>query len=136
MEITRYTPVGELPELLDVEEFRTWLGIGRSLAYDMLRRHEVPAIKIGRLVRIPRSALIDWPYKLHIDANEGRGKKKLKGARLRVLLYDLSKDPNETTDLAAQQPEQVAKMKAELSIWKESVERSHTGADYSAATNP
>jgi hypothetical protein len=47
-----------------------------------------------------------------------------------VLLYDLSKDPKETTDLAAEQPERVAKMTAALAAWKASVEKSLAGADY------
>ena len=47
-----------------------------------------------------------------------------------MLLYDVSKDPKETTDLAAQQPERVARMRAELEAWKESVEKSLAGGDY------
>ncbi len=78
------------------------------------------------------AALLDWPYKLHTDATTGRrGEKDPKAAPLApALLYDVSKDPNETTDLAAQQPERVEKMKTELSAWKASVEKSLTGADY------
>jgi hypothetical protein len=48
-----------------------------------------------------------------------------------VLLYDVSKDPKETTDLAAKEPERVAQMKAALEAWKASVETSLAGADYS-----
>lgn len=77
------------------------------------------------------AALLEWPYKLHINPTGERGKKKKGGESLpSVLLYDVSKDPKETTDLAAQQPERVAKMKAELDAWKASVERSFSGADY------
>jgi len=47
-----------------------------------------------------------------------------------MLLYDISKDPKETTDLAAQQPERVAQMTAALETWKTSVEKSLAGADY------
>jgi len=87
------------------------------------------------------AALIDWPYKLHTDAaGDGSKKEKKKKADptevviAPVQLYDLSKDPKETTDLAAQEPERVAKMKAELEAWKASVENSLTGADYADAT--
>jgi arylsulfatase A-like enzyme len=77
------------------------------------------------------AALLDWPYKLHTDASAGRAKKAAADPSLApVLLYDVSKDPNETTDLAAQQPERVAKMKAELTAWKASVEKSLAGGDY------
>jgi arylsulfatase A-like enzyme len=79
---------------------------------------------------------LDWPYKLHINAVEGRDKKGRKGGKggqpMPVLLYDVSKDPKETTDLAAQQPERVAKMTAALAAWKASVEKSLAGADYGA----
>jgi arylsulfatase A-like enzyme len=79
------------------------------------------------------AALLDWPYKLHTDPVAGRGKKQGKageGEVRPVLLYDVSKDPKETTDLAAQQPERVAKMKAALEEWKASVEKSLAGGDY------
>ena len=80
------------------------------------------------------AALLDWPYKLHTDAVEGRDKKgKQGGEALPPLLYDVSKDPKETTDLAAQQPERVAKMTAALEAWKASVEKSLAGADYAGA---
>ncbi len=79
------------------------------------------------------AALLDWPYKLHTDASAIRGKKSpVSGEVKPVMLYDLSKDPNETTDLAAQQPERVATMTAELVAWRVSLGKSLTGADYSA----
>jgi len=78
------------------------------------------------------AALIEWPYKLHTNPTGGRGKRQAGEALPPVLLYDVSKDPKETTDLAAQQPERVAKMTAELDAWKTSVERSFSGADYAA----
>jgi excisionase family DNA binding protein len=55
--ITRHTPLDQLPELLDASEVSTWLGIGRGKTYDLIRRGELPAVRFGRLVRIPRSAL-------------------------------------------------------------------------------
>jgi arylsulfatase A-like enzyme len=75
------------------------------------------------------AALIDWPYKLHLNAVEGK-KKDAKAVAKGPLLYDVLKDPKETTDLAAQQPERVAKMTAALLAWRASVEKSLAGADY------
>ncbi len=79
---------------------------------------------------------LDWPYKLHTHAADSRDKQGRKGGKggqvAPVLLYDVSKDPKETTDLAAQQPERVAQMKAALETWKASVEKSLAGADYGA----
>jgi hypothetical protein len=80
------------------------------------------------------AALLDWPYKLHTDAGGGGGKKgAVAGAVEPVMLFDVSKDPKETTNLAAQQPERVEKMTAELAAWKSSVEKSLSGADYGSA---
>jgi arylsulfatase A-like enzyme len=78
------------------------------------------------------AALLDWPYKLHTNPGASRGKKAKKdGESLpSVLLYDVSTDPKETTDLAAQEPERVARMTAALEAWKTSVEKSLSGADY------
>jgi arylsulfatase A-like enzyme len=77
------------------------------------------------------ATLLDWPYKLHTNAS--RGKKNAAADDVQpVLLYDVSKDPNETTDLAAQQPERVAKMTAALAAWRSSVGKSLAGADYDA----
>jgi arylsulfatase A-like enzyme len=84
--------------------------------------------------RSPQShaALLDWPYKLHTNPGAGRSRKGQKGDETlpTVLLFDVSKDPKETTDLAAQQPERVAKMTAACEAWKASVEKSLAGADY------
>lgn len=79
------------------------------------------------------AALLDWPYKLHVNPAAGRAKKGGKDDPLPVaLLFDVSKDPKEATDLAAKEPERVAKMTAALRAWQESVDRSLGGADYAA----
>jgi len=77
------------------------------------------------------ATLLDWPYKLHTNASRGRKNDDADDVQP-VLLYDVSKDPNETTDLAAQQPERVAKMTAALAAWRSSVGKSLAGADYDA----
>lgn len=58
MDITRQTPAADLPELLTVDELCSWLGIGCGLGYDMLRRDELPSVKLGRLLRVPRAAVV------------------------------------------------------------------------------
>ena len=45
-------------------------------------------------------------------------------------LYDLVADPRESRNLAADQPDITAKMKAELEAWQESVLTSLQGKDY------
>ena len=78
------------------------------------------------------AALLDWPYKLHTNPVAGRANPggKAGDALPTTVLYDVSKDPKETTNLAAQEPERVAKMQAALEAWKASVEKSLAGADY------
>lgn len=84
------------------------------------------------------AALLEWPYKLHTNAASGRGRKSdARDAALpAVLLFDVSQDPKETRDLAAQQPERVARMTAALQAWKTSVEKSLAGGDYPGGSVP
>jgi len=81
------------------------------------------------------ATLLDWPYKLHKNAVAFRGKKAPGEVLPTVLLYDVSKDPRETADLVARQPERVAKMTAELEAWQASVEKSLAGGDYPASAS-
>ena len=55
--IRRRTPLDVLPEFLTPDEFRTYVGIGRSTVYDLLRRDEIPHVRFGRCIRIPKTAL-------------------------------------------------------------------------------
>jgi excisionase family DNA binding protein len=57
-EITRTTPIDHLPEFLSVAEAATWLGIGKTLCYELVQRGELPARKLGRLVRVQRHGLV------------------------------------------------------------------------------
>jgi excisionase family DNA binding protein len=46
--------------LLRPAEAARMLGLGRSKVYEMAATREIPAIRIGRAVRIPASALRQW----------------------------------------------------------------------------
>ncbi len=109
-------------------------GISLLPLFDRKTEARLKPISFWSNARSPQThaALLDWPYKLHTNPGTARGRKGEKGdgALPPVLLFDVSKDPKETTDLAAQQPERVAKMTAALSAWKASVEKSLAGADY------
>lgn len=50
----------ELPPVLTVDEARRVLRIGRRQLYRAIARHDVPALKVGRSIRIPRSGLVAW----------------------------------------------------------------------------
>lgn len=73
--IERTTPRGDLPEFLTPDEFRAYVGIGRSTMYDLLRREEIPYVKFGRCIRIPKTALAapGEPYRLCRRAHSLRG---------------------------------------------------------------
>lgn len=55
--ITAATPFPLLPELLSPEECRAYLRLGRSTMYELLRRDEIPHVRFGRCIRIPKAAL-------------------------------------------------------------------------------
>jgi arylsulfatase A-like enzyme len=65
-----------------------------------------------------RVAWIDNQYKLY-----QRGKGNLE-------LYDVNADVSETTDIAAEHPKAVKRMKADMEAWQQSVTHSYQGKDY------
>lgn len=46
----------KLPEVLTVEEAQQRLRISRNAAYSAVERGEIPSVKIGRRILIPRAA--------------------------------------------------------------------------------
>lgn len=54
-------PVGSVPVgeklALSVEEAGALLGISRDLAYDLVARRELPSVRLGRRIVVPRRAL-------------------------------------------------------------------------------
>jgi len=49
--------IEDLPLLLTVPEAAKVLRVGVSRAYEMAQRGEIPAVRIGRRIRIPREEL-------------------------------------------------------------------------------
>lgn len=49
--------VADLPLVLTVEEAAKVLRIGRSSAYEAARTGQLPTVRIGRILRVPRSAI-------------------------------------------------------------------------------
>lgn len=45
---------------LTVREAAAATGIGRNRLYELVRTGEIPAVRVGRNVRIPRDALVRW----------------------------------------------------------------------------
>ena len=50
--------VRDAPEIMTVEEAATLLRIGRTAAYEACRRGEIPSLRLGRSVRVPRAGLL------------------------------------------------------------------------------
>lgn len=47
-------------ELFTIHEFCKMAGIGRTLAYDLIKSGDIKAVKVGRKTMIPRSAIESW----------------------------------------------------------------------------
>lgn len=45
---------------LSVAEAATLLGIGRNHLYDLINTGQIPHVRFGRLIKIPRDALEEW----------------------------------------------------------------------------
>ena len=48
------------PVLLNVSEVAKILGLGRSKIYEMTNSGELPVVRIGTAVRVPKKALLEW----------------------------------------------------------------------------
>lgn len=44
-------------EVVDVPDAAKILGVSRNSAYEAVKRNEIPSIRIGRRLRVPRAAL-------------------------------------------------------------------------------
>lgn len=45
---------------MTVQEMAECLGIGRNMAYELVKNGRVPFLKIGRQIRIPKRAFDAW----------------------------------------------------------------------------
>ena len=53
----------DLPMTLRVEDLMPLLGIGRNTAYELIRSGQIRSVRIGRQIRIPRDALLEFLQK-------------------------------------------------------------------------
>ena len=56
----KYHDLHELPVTLRVEDLMPLLGIGRNTAYQLIRSGQIRSVRIGRQIRIPRDALLEF----------------------------------------------------------------------------
>ena len=57
---SKYHSLDDLPVTLRVEELMPILGIERNTAYELVRSGRLRSIRVGRQVRIPKNALIEF----------------------------------------------------------------------------
>lgn len=60
------------PLTITVSEAADLLGISKTLAYALVRRREIPCIRLGRRVVVPRRALEEMVGSLPSDMRDGK----------------------------------------------------------------
>ena len=60
---TEYRSFDDLPLTLRVEDLMPILGVGRNTAYELVRSRQVRSIRIGRQIRIPKDAVLEYLQK-------------------------------------------------------------------------
>ena len=56
----KYRDLRDLPMILRAEDLMPILGIGRNTAYELIRSGQIRSVRIGRQIRIPRDALLEF----------------------------------------------------------------------------
>ena len=56
----RPTSFDDLSLTLQVEELMPILGIGRNTAYELIRSGQIRSIRVGRQLRVPKDAVLDF----------------------------------------------------------------------------
>ena len=57
---SNYRSLEDLPLTLTVEEAGQILRVGRNTAYELARCGKLPSVRVGKQIRIPRQALLDY----------------------------------------------------------------------------
>jgi excisionase family DNA binding protein len=55
-----YTDFTQIPLVFSVDDLAEFLGIGKNSAYDLVRCGRIKSIRVGHMIRIPKSALFDF----------------------------------------------------------------------------
>ena len=57
---SKYRSYGELPLTRRVEDLMSILDVGRNTAYELVRCGTIRSIRIGKQLRIPKDALVEY----------------------------------------------------------------------------
>jgi excisionase family DNA binding protein len=49
-----------LPPIMTVAQVQSYLGISRQKAYELVNNATFPALRLGKVIRIPREAFVQW----------------------------------------------------------------------------
>ena len=60
---TKYRSFNDLPLTLRVEDLMFILGVGRNTAYELVRSGQIRSVRIGRQIRIPKDAVLEYLQK-------------------------------------------------------------------------
>ena len=60
IELSAVTNISYLPLALTVLEAGQVLRVGRSVTYELVRSGQLRSVRIGRSIRIPRDALVEY----------------------------------------------------------------------------
>ena len=60
MKSCKYMSAEELPMILNVQEVSDFIGLGMSQTYDLIRRIDFLAFKIGNRIFVPRDKFLAW----------------------------------------------------------------------------
>ena len=60
---TEYRSFDDLPLSLRVDDLMYILGVGRNTAYELVRFRQIRSIRIGRQIRIPKGAVLEYLQK-------------------------------------------------------------------------
>lgn len=55
--------IEDAPLVLKVKDLAPLLSVGRNTAYELVRSGKIHSVKVGRVYRIPREAVIDYLLK-------------------------------------------------------------------------
>ena len=68
--IERLISPGGVPEIMDIKELSSYLGIGKSKIYAMARNKKIPASRIGRQYRFYKVLVDKWLQEKTVPASD------------------------------------------------------------------
>ena len=60
VEEKKYCSFDDLPLSLNVDDLMAVLQIGRNTAYELIRSNQIFSIRVGKQLRVPKEAVIDF----------------------------------------------------------------------------